>query len=85
MPTTYTRYPVVDVPVQVLLALEHGGSRAVRVWNVGAAPVWIGDDDVTIDGGFRLDPGDDAYVFADVDELWAIGRSSTVVAVSEQR
>lgn len=66
---------------QVVGSVRGAYTRTVRVTNVGVAPVWLGDADVSVFGGFQLDPGDD-FVHVEPDELYAVTQGPTARLVT---
>ncbi len=85
MAFTVNRVPVPasTSPTQVVGSTRGTYRRLVRVMNLGTAPVWLGDSDVTTDGGYRIDPGDE-YAHDQPDELYAIANSATrLVTIGE--
>lgn len=78
-------YVVAAEPAFRLCAERTRTGRVARVTNDGPATVWLADDGVQPDRGFRLEPGADPYVFAQPDALYAITRAGTAqVTVIEE-
>jgi hypothetical protein len=60
------------------LCAERQGDRALYVNNFGLVPVWLGDVNVAVGVGYRLDPGAPPFFYDQGDELYAIANNGTV-------
>lgn len=83
MGITVTNLPVTFAsPQRVVSASRH--PRRVEISNTGTSALWLGTDDVAPGRGRQLLPGDDPYLYANNDELYAAAFSSTSVVVVEE-
>jgi hypothetical protein len=83
MGLTVLRYPVrFPTPTRIAAGVRY--ERVLEISVSGNAPVWLGADDVSAGRGRQLSPGDDPFVTATGDELFAAAWSPSQVTIVEQ-